>query len=108
MEKKLIMSAQRLLEGDTVYFTGADWSLRFLDARLYDKASISDAQARADADVKANLVISLEVVDVTVEDGVIKPVRTREAVRAIGPTVGTETGSTKLYEPTAQSWKLEA
>ena len=108
MEKKLIMSAQRLLEGDIVYFTGETWSLKFIDGKLYDKTTISEAEARAAADVRANIVIGLEVVDVTVENGILRPVRTREAVRATGPTVGTETGSKKLYEPTAQSWKIGA
>lgn len=107
-EKKHLISAQRLLEGDTVYFTGSGWSTRFTDAALHDKAGIRQALEAAEADVKANLVVGPEVVDVMIDNGVLRPVRTREAVRAIGPTVRTEQGAAKLYEPTQEQWQTGA
>lgn len=106
-EKKQLVSAQLLIEGDIVYFTGSGWSHAFIDAALYDKAEIAAAEARATEDVANNLVVGIEIVDVTIENGVLKPVRTREAVRAIGPTVRTEEGAQKLYEPTEKSWKID-
>jgi hypothetical protein len=105
-EKRTIISSNRLVEGDIVYFTGLSWTSSFAEAALYDKASLPDAERQAGLSVSSNLVVGLELVEVIYDNGVVTPVRTREVVRAIGPTVATESGAKKLYDPTAQNWRV--
>lgn len=105
-EKRTIISANRLLEGDIVYFTGEGWSTSFAESYLYAASELKAGEALAQKDVVKNLIVGTELVEVMVDGGLVTPVRTREVVRAVGPTVGTEKGSTKLYDPTVQNWQM--
>ena len=82
-----VLTANRLRDGATVYYTGANWSLHVADAKV--AATSGEAEALAEvgkAAYAANQVIDVNVVDVqsTPEH---TPARIRELIRATGPTV---------------------
>jgi hypothetical protein len=84
-----IVTANLLVDGDAV-FRAADGSWqRRVDAAavIDDKAAADAALAAANADIDAAIVIDVAIIDVTVEDRRIVPVRLRERIRAYGPTV---------------------
>jgi hypothetical protein len=82
-----VLTANRLRDGATVYYTGADWSLHVADAKV--AATPDEAAALAEvgkAAYAANQVVDVNVVDVqpTPEH---TPAHIRELIRATGPTV---------------------
>lgn len=84
-----IVTANRLIDGDVVFRApGGDWVRDVNGAEvLADKAAAAVAEAAALADLAAAKVVDVAVIDVTVQDGAIVPVRLRERIRAFGPTV---------------------
>lgn len=84
-----IVTANRLIDGDVVFRAADGRWVRDIDAAglLADKAEAERANTAALADVDAALVIDVAVIDVTVTDGRVVPVRLRERIRAFGPTV---------------------
>lgn len=84
-----IVTANRLIDGEVVFRAADGTWVRAVDAAevLADKAAAAAAEAAGQRDVTAAIVIDLAVIDVTVGDGRIVPVRLRERIRAFGPTV---------------------
>ncbi len=84
-----IVTANTLLDGVVVFRTaGGSWAPQIDGAGLLsDTAEVEAASAAAAADQESGLVVDVEVIDVTVDDGRIVPVRLRERIRAFGPTV---------------------
>lgn len=83
------VTANRLREGDVVYLTGTGlWS-----PWLNQAAATADEQEqqallqRAEADVAARRVVAPYLIDLTEVDGILRPLSTREHIRAAGPTV---------------------
>jgi len=84
-----IVTANRLIDGEVV-FRAADGSwVRSVDDAdvLADKTAAAAAEAEAQKDVAAAVVVDLAVIDVKLEGGRVVPVRLRERIRAFGPTV---------------------
>ena len=79
------LTANRLADGEVVFWSGAAWSERFVDARLFDDNA--DAEA-AEAHAKSNIVELVDpyLIDVSAVDGGVVPVSYRERLRALGPT----------------------
>ena len=84
-----ILTANRLSDGDVVYRTAAgDWVADVDHAEVIDSTErLAVAQAAADADVKAAVVLDVAAIAVEVTDGHVRPKRLRERIRAFGPTV---------------------
>jgi hypothetical protein len=84
-----IITANRLIDGDVVFrASDGTWRRGVDDAEVLVDGGASDAaHAAALADVDAAVVVDVAVIDVTVLDGRIVPVRLRERIRAFGPTV---------------------
>lgn len=83
-----ILTANRLSDGEAVWFSKAGgWSELMADGEL---AADAEAEARLEAIGKAafdnNEVVDVNLIDVQLVAGVIKPVRLRERIRAAGPT----------------------
>lgn len=83
-----VITANRLLNGDVVWLGKDDtWVERITLARTFEgKEEAAEGLAigqKGEADQK---VVGVYDMDVTVEDGVIAPVRLRERIRAAGPT----------------------
>ena len=89
-----IITANTLREGAVVYLTRDEgWS--------HDPAKAWTATTAEDADrlagfanlaEAANVVVGVELIPVEREGGLLRPVRNREQIRALGPTVRTDLG----------------
>ena len=81
--------ANRLTDG-LVVFLAADggWSVDIADGIVItDGAEEERLMAQAKGDEAACLVVDPNLIDVTVDGGLPRPVAIREAIRAFGPTV---------------------
>lgn len=89
-----ILTANRLTDGIAVWRTvdGA-WVAEFAAAAILRDAGIQSAfEAAGKADVVANLVIDVNLIDVDEVNGKVEPRRLRERIRAFGPTVSVNIG----------------
>jgi hypothetical protein len=83
-----MLTANRLRDGEVLYWRAGDWVLALADGEVFADPKAADAAlAAAGRSVKENIVVAPYLFDVRVADGVIKPVKEREIIRAKGPTV---------------------
>ncbi len=89
-----VITANRLLNGDVVWLAeNGCWVERITLAKVYDgKEAVAAALAEGLEAEKNQKVVGVYEMDVTVEEGVIVPVRLREKIRATGPTTHPELG----------------
>ena len=82
-----ILTGNELTSGGTVYLdaTGT-WVESLGAARIFSKDETAERDAALAATKAGGRVISLEIEEVTLEQGVITPKRLRERIRAAGPT----------------------
>lgn len=82
-----ILTGNELLSGATVYLDGeGHWVEELQGARVFGKDEAEALDAALAASKATGRILSLEIEDVDVADGVIRPVRIRERIRADGPT----------------------
>ncbi|OAM77787.1 DUF2849 domain-containing protein [Devosia elaeis] len=82
-----ILTGNELTSGATVYLDGAgNWVEDLQAARLFAKEAAAERDAALAATRATGRIISLEIEEVTQEDGRIVPRRLRERIRAAGPT----------------------
>ncbi len=94
-----IVTANRLGDGLVVYLNGAGWSERIDDARVAgDDAAASRLLAQAEGPGQAIRVVDPYLIEVTGEGAVPRPVRHREVIRALGPTVRPDLGKQAAVE----------
>jgi hypothetical protein len=88
-----VISANRLDTGAVVWL-GADdrWVTRLAQAAVFDPAGSDLALARAQRDERAQLVVGVYGVAVTVDQGRPRAISPRERVRAEGPSVRPDLG----------------
>ncbi len=88
-----MLTANRLRDGDVLYRKGSGWVLALAQGDVYaDQASADAALAAALAETLRNEFVAPYLFEVRVTDGVIKPVKEREIIRAAGPTVRADLG----------------
>lgn len=88
-----MLTSNRLRDGDVLYWNRGEWVLRLDDGEVFaDPAAADAALAAAQADINANKVVAAYLFEVRLENGKIRPVKEREIVRALGPTIRTDTG----------------
>jgi len=89
-----VITANRLLNGDVVWLGENNaWVERITLARTFDgKDAVAEGLALGAEAEGRQEVVSVYDMDVTVEDGVIVPVRLREKIRAAGPTTHPDLG----------------
>lgn len=93
-----MLTANRLVDGDVLYWKGGDWVLTLIDGDVFTEPKAADAAlAAAQAYVTGNVVVSPYLFDVKLVGGVIKPVKEREIIRAAGPTVRTDLGKQAVH-----------
>ncbi|MBP2312490.1 DUF2849 domain-containing protein [Azospirillum soli] len=88
------ITANRLRDG-TVVFLGANstWVEQLADAALFEGAEADAPLAAAKAQAEGEQFgVDVYAFDVTVADGEILPVKARERIRALGPSVRTDLG----------------
>jgi hypothetical protein len=82
-----ILTGNELLSGATVYLDGQGrWVEALEQARVFAKDETGALDSALAASKGTGRIISLEIEDVDVIDGVIHPNRIRERIRADGPT----------------------
>ena len=86
------VTANRLIDGDVVFWNAADgWVEAFSSATLFaDPADAARVTETARAQV--TLVIDPYPIDVKLQDGLPVPTSYRERVRALGPTIHPDMG----------------
>ena len=79
------LTANRLIDGEVVFWTGEAWSERFADARLFDDNAAAET---AEAQAKSQIAVLVDpyLIDTAPVDGGVVPVSYRERLRALGPT----------------------
>lgn len=89
------ITANRLRDGEVVFLKAEGvWVERLDEATLYEDAATAEAAlaaARAQAD-RDRFGVDVYAFDLTLKDGRPTPVKTRERIRALGPTVRTDLG----------------
>jgi hypothetical protein len=89
-----VLTANTLLDGDVVFLGPAGWVGDLRDAimaRTPDEATALEAKGAAAK--AARLIIDPYLVEVALEpDGALMPLRFRERLRTLGPTVRTDLG----------------
>jgi len=79
------LTANRLIDGEVVFWTGLAWSERFVEARLFDdEGAAESAEASAKADITR--LVDPYLIEVAAVEGGVAPVSYRERLRALGPT----------------------
>ena len=80
------LTANRLTDGDVVFWSDGRWVERFADAQLWadDDPAALEAEGRGKA--QATVVVDAYLIDVTEAPGGWAPVSYRERLRALGPT----------------------
>ena len=89
-----VLTANRLSIGEVVYWHGAKgWVPHLRDAEILPDETaegvLKDAGARS---VQERLVVNPYLFEVKVERGTVVPVKTREAIRAAGPSARRDLG----------------
>ena len=88
-----MLTANRLRDGDVLYRKANSWVLGLAQGDVYaDKVAADAALAAATAELPRNEVVSPYLFEVRVTDGKIIPVKEREIIRSLGPTVRHDLG----------------
>lgn len=89
-----VITANRLLNGDVVWLgENSTWVERVTLSKSFEgKEAVAEGLAIGAEAEKNQEVVGVYEMDVTVEDGVIVPVRFREKIRADGPTTHPQYG----------------
>jgi hypothetical protein len=88
-----VLTANRLRDGEVVYWRAGAWVETFVAAQVFDAKPEADAAlARAGDDVTARLVVGVYLFPVRVENGRLRAVEEREIVRSEGPSVRRDLG----------------
>ena len=88
-----VMTANRLLDGEVVFLGADGWVERIEEATV----ATADGQAMAlealgRQAVAVNEVVDAYLIEVAQEDGRLRPVKLREYLRTVGPSVRTDLG----------------
>ena len=88
-----MLTANRLVDGDVLYWKAGQWVLSLKDADVFADAKDADAAlAAAQKSVADNVVVNPYLFDVKTDTRGIHPVKEREIIRAAGPTVRFDLG----------------
>lgn len=89
-----ILAANRLRDGEAVWLApDHSWAETIQAAEVArDKAAEERLEALGKLAFQRNEVVDVELIDVELVDGVIRPIRLRERIKAAGPTIHPELG----------------
>lgn len=79
------LTANRLADGEVVFWNAGRWVERFADAELFS-AEEPAAEAEAAAKVQVTVVVEPYLVDLVESEGLWAPLSFRERLRALGPS----------------------
>lgn len=80
-----VVTANRLLDGEVVFWKAGQWVERFADAELFADVEPGEA-AVAVGKSQPTVIVEPYLIDVTESGSGLAPVSYRERIRALGPT----------------------
>ena len=89
------LTANRLDDGEVVFWNAGSWRERFGEAQLFDDDAVADA-AEAVAKTQTTVLVDPYLIDVVPVDGGVAPISYRERLRALGPTNKLDHGKQSL------------
>lgn len=79
------LTANRLKDGEVVFWKDGVWVERFADAELFEDAEKGEA-AEASAKMQPTVIVEPYLIDLIESEGLWAPLSYRERLRALGPT----------------------
>lgn len=88
-----VMTANRLIDGVVVFLGSEGWT-EMIDAAeiAVDPVAAQALEARGRHAMERNEVVDASPIEVVLEDGRVRPVRLRERLRTLGPSVRPDLG----------------
>ncbi len=80
------LTANRLSDGEVVFWNDARWVVRFADAQLWADDDPAAVEAEASGKNQPTVVVDVYLIDLIESEGVWAPLSYRERIRALGPT----------------------
>jgi hypothetical protein len=80
------LTANRLEDGEVVFWNGGQWVEQFADAELFAADDVAGEAAEAHAKNQPTVVVEPYLIDLTQSEGLWAPVSYRERIRALGPS----------------------
>ena len=81
------LTANRLTDGEVVFWKDGAWVERFGDAQLFTPEQAAEAEAaEAHGKNQPTVVVDAYLIDLIQSDGLWAPLSYRERIRALGPT----------------------
>jgi hypothetical protein len=95
-----ILTANRLRDGDVVYWGAGKWLTGLAEAEVFLEAAQADAAlAAAGGSVSDRLVVNPYLFAVRRDADAVRPVEEREIIRAAGPTIRHDLGKQASHVP---------
>ena len=80
------LTANRLLDGEVVFWNAGQWVERFADAQLWADDDPAAIEAEAGAKNQPKVVVDAYLIDLVESEGLWAPLSYRERIRALGPS----------------------
>lgn len=80
------LTANRLTDGEVVFWNAGQWVERFADAQLWSPEDPAALEAEGHAKAQPLVVVDAYLIDLIESEGLWAPVSYRERIRALGPT----------------------
>lgn len=80
------LTANRLIDGDVVFWKAGQWVEQFGDAQLWADDDPAALEAEAAGKAQPKIVVDAYLIDLIESEGLWAPVSYRERIRALGPT----------------------
>lgn len=95
-----VLTANRLRDGEVVYWRGGDWADSLRDADISeDEAEAKRALEAAARFVTWRVVVNPYLFAVARDEAGVHPIEERERIRAAGPTIRRDLGKQALHVP---------
>ncbi|MBW8813989.1 MAG: DUF2849 domain-containing protein [Caulobacterales bacterium] len=79
------LTANRLADGEAVFWNQGQWVPRFKDAQLFEDAAVAET-TEGEAKSQQTVVVDPYLIDVIQSEGLWAPLSFRERIRALGPS----------------------
>jgi hypothetical protein len=93
-----ILTANQLRSGEVLYWKTGRWVESLVEAEIFtDEAAAEAALAQAQISVTANRVVTPYLFEIRQDKGGVHPVKEREIIRSLGPSIRSDTGKQALH-----------
>jgi hypothetical protein len=93
-----ILTANQLRSGEVLYWKVGGWVESLAEAQIFtDEATAEAALAQARISVTGNRVVTPYLFEVRRDKGGVHPVKEREVIRSLGPSIRPDTGKQSAH-----------